>query len=162
MSNKSYNWWKDPKNKKHIDEISWWNQDENKSTYPLPISVKEDEGIWVATFNSDTETLLGKRMHGVAQGDTREDAVRNMLDVIRCVYEHYEEMEMKYKRWVPFRGGNWKKMGGNWFTIFGIHFYLRIGAGMKGGWYIPFTKLNISISSEWRNYKNFKKQKTTT
>ena len=55
--------------------------------------------------------------------------------------------------------GNWKHTGGGWFVIFGLHFYFRYGKGMKGGKYIPFTKLNISFHSEWAMYKKWKLSK---
>ena len=65
MKNKEYNWWTDPKNKEEIEKRSWWNWPENKETFPLPISVNNHDGIWVATFNNETEKILGEEIHGV-------------------------------------------------------------------------------------------------
>ena len=158
MQNK-YSWWEDPKNKEEVERISWWNHPENKEDYMLPISVVNSDGIWVATCNDETKKVLGDRLHGCAQGDTKADAIEKMFQLIRFSHEFSEREVMRYQRWVPFRKGDWKHTGGSWFVIFGLHFYLRYGKGMKGGKYIPFTKLNISFHSEWSAYKKWKLSK---
>jgi len=158
MQNK-YSWWEDPKNKEEVERISWWNHPENKEDYMLPISVINSDGVWVATCNDETKLVLGDRLHGCAQGDTKADAIEKMFQLIRFSHEFSERQVMRYQRWVPFRKGNWKHTGGGWFVIFGLHFYFRYGKGMKGGKYIPFTKLNISFHSEWAMYKKWKLSK---
>lgn len=155
MSNE-YNWWEDPKNKEEVERISWWNHPENKEYFRLPISVIRTDNVWVATCNDDTKVFLGEHLHGCAQGDTKEEAIQRMFELIQLAHNYSEECRRKYQRWVPFRKGAWNRTGGTWFVIFGIHFYFRRGKGMKGGRYIPFTKLNLSIYSEWAMYKRWK------
>lgn len=152
-----YNWWEDPKNKEEVEKLSWWNHPENKENFSLPISITNSDNIWVATLNDETEKYLGKELSGCAQGETKQDAIEKMFMLIRMSHNYSEECRLRYQRWVPFRKGNWKHSGGKWFTIFGISTYFRYGKGMKGGWYVPFTKLNIRISSEWSIYRNWKK-----
>ena len=153
MSN--INWWEDPKNKEEIERISWWNHPENKEDYMLPISVVNSDGIWVATCNDETKEVLGEALHGCAQGDTKAEAIENMFQLIRFSHEYSEKCRRNYQRWVPFIKGSWNQIGSHWFIIFGWHVYFRYGKGMKGGKYIPFTKLNISIHSEWKTYKDY-------
>lgn len=150
----NYNWWDDPKNKEQIEKISWWNHEENQDFFMLPLSVTESEGCWVACCNEETEKLLGKGLHAVAQGTTKEDAILKMFRLVKMLHEHSEDCRLNYQRWVPFRKGTWKHIGGKWFTVFGLHFYFRHGKNMKRGRYIPFTDLNISTSNEWKIYKN--------
>lgn len=155
-----YNWWDDPKNKEEVERISWWNHPENKEVFNLPIAVVKSEGGWVATCNSETEKYLGKKLHGCAQGKTKEEAISQMFLTIRITHEFSEQCRLSYQRFVPFRKGNWQRVGGMWFVVFGIHVYFRYGKGMKGGKYIPFTKLNISISNDWTLYRDSKKKKS--
>ena len=157
MSKKNYNWWEDPKNKEEVERLSWWNHEKNKETFSFPISVVKDGDCWVATCNDETKKLLGDRLHGCAQGKTKEEAIAEMFMMIRMSHNYSEECRLNYQRWVPFRKGDWKHIGGSWLIIFGIHINFRYGKGMKGGKYIPFTKLNISIYSEWITYRNWKR-----
>ena len=159
--NKKYNWWDDPENKKEIERLSWWNHPDNKHDFMLPISVINSDGIWVAATNDETKEILGEGLHGVAQGDTKTEAIEEMFTTIRMQYEFEHERRMRYQCWVPFRKGLWNMVGGKWNVIVGFHFYFRYGKNMKGGWYIPLTKLNISISNEWAIYRKFKKQSAT-
>lgn len=159
MLKDNYNWWTDPKNKEQVKRLSWWNHDKNKTTFPLPISIAQSGDCWVATCNNETELLLGDKLHGVAQGKTKEEAINSMFMIIRLTHEYSEECRLNYQRWVPLRFGNWKHIGGRWFTVFGINVYFRYGKNMKGGKFIPFTSLNISIHSEWATYRNWKASK---
>lgn len=152
---KKDNWWKDTKNKDEVERISWWNHPENKSTYPLPFSIVHTDNCWVATCNDDTKKLLGD-INGCAQGDTREEAIEKMFMLIRWGQEFTTEQWLNYQRFVPFRKGDWTHIGGKWFVIFGFNFHFRNGSGMKGGRYIPFTKLNISIHSQWAVFRRWK------
>lgn len=145
----NYNWWTDPENKKEVEEMSWWNHKENKEDYLLPISIIESEGVWVASCNDETKLVLGEKLYGCAQGNTKAEAIENLFKVIRFSHESIVDEAENYKKWAPFRKGNWANKGGTWFAIFGVNIYLRKGKGMKGGYYIPFTKLNISIYNEW-------------
>lgn len=153
----SYNWWKDHKNKEQVEKLSWWNHEQNKDFTNFPISIiKDDNGMFTVSTNEDTEKLIGITLHGVCSAKTKEDAIKQMFIIIKLTHDYSEDRRLSYQRWVPFRKGPWGHTGGNWFNIFGINVYFRYGRGMKGGWYIPFTKLNISISSDWKIYRNYK------
>lgn len=78
---------------------------------------------------------------------------------IRMTHDYSEECRLNYQRFVPFRKGDWKHTGWKWLALFGIHIHFRYGKGMKGGWYLPLTKLNISISNEWIIYQKFKNER---
>ena len=158
MEKEPYNWWTDPKNKEEVDRISWWNHQENEVSFPLPISLMNEGETWIATCNGETDKLLGNRLHGLGQGETKEEAIEKMFMIIRMTHDYSEECRLDYQRFVPFRKGDWKRTGGKWVVIFGHQIYFRHGKGMQGGVYIPFTKLNISISSEWSTYKKWKEK----
>jgi hypothetical protein len=144
-----YNWWTDPQNAEIVKQISWWDQPENKTSIELPVSILEKENNFIISGNDETKKLIGKGLCSVASGDTKEEAIRLFFRLMEVSYDFQKESAMKYRKWVPFRKGNWNRIGGTWFVIYGIHVYFRYGKNMKGGWYIPFTKLNISISNEW-------------
>lgn len=154
--NKKYNWWDDPKNAEEVQRISWWEYTENKTTIELPVSIVENGGYWTITGNKETEKLIGSGLSVCASGESKDEAIRSFFILMKVAHSYEEECRLKYQCWVPFRKGDWGHTGGTWFVVFGIHFYLRYGKGMKGGKYILFTKLNISIHSEWTTYKNFK------
>ncbi len=156
MKKDNYNWWTDPKNKKEVERLSWWNHPENKEMFQLPISVIESDGVWVATCNDETDKFLGEKLHGGAQGKTKEEAIDKMFHIIRITHDFSEEEKLNYQRFVPFRKGDWKMIGGKWFNIFGIGFYFRVGKNMKHGKYIPFTNVNVRISSDWKSYRIYK------
>jgi hypothetical protein len=157
MEKENYNWWDDQKNKEEVDRISWWNHEKNKETFSFPISVVNDGEYWIATCNNETEKLLGDKLHACAQGETKDEAISKMFMMIRMTHDYSEECRLNYQRFVPFRKGDWKHTGGKWVVIFGIHIYFRYGKGMKGGAYLPLTKLNVSLLNEWKNYNKFKK-----
>lgn len=145
---KDKNWWDDPANQEIIKKISWWEHEQNKTTFPIPVSVIKSENHYVAGFNSDTEKLLGWGVHS-GVGETEEEAILNIFESMNMITEYYRHTSMRYERFVPFLKGDWGKAGGNWFAIFGLHFNFRYGHDMKYGWYIPFTKLNISFRNKW-------------
>ena len=97
-------------------------------------------------------------MHGCAQGKTKNEAIKEMFAMIKIAHFYSEDCRFNYQRFVPFRKGDWKHTGGRWFAIFGIHIYFRFGKGMKGGWYFPLTKLNVSISNDWTTYRKWKRK----
>lgn len=156
MKNESYNWWEDPKNKKEVGRISWWDAKENKESYSFPVSVVKSGELWVAACNSETNLLIGDKLNGCAQGKTKEEAIIKMFETIKITHLYSEDCRLNYQRFIPFKSGDWKHIGGKWFSVFGIHVYFRYGKGMKGGRYIPFTKLNISVSNFWTSYKKWK------
>lgn len=138
------------------ENIQWWNDSKNKEFFNLPISIIKNDEWYIAAINDDTKSILGDNINACAQGKTKEEAVQKMFQIIRLSLNYNVECKLNYQRFVPFRKGNWKYNGGKWFIIFGINFYFRYGNNMKGGKYIPFTKLNISISNLWKTYKNYK------
>lgn len=156
--NKYYNWWEDPNNKEEVDKLSWWNHSENKTFIEFPVSIIQDGKYWVIGTNDDTYKLMGDNFNSSAQGDTKEEAIQQFFLGLHIILDYSEKCRLNYQRWVPFRKGPWRKIGGTWFAIFGFHVYFRYGKGMKGGWYIPFTKLNISFSSDWALYKHYKNE----
>lgn len=154
----SYDWWMDPANKEAVEAASWWEHERNKEFFYLPISVVKSDTSWTAACNEATEEVLGKYLHGVGSGETKEEAIRQMFESIRVTYHFAWEAEMRFQRWVPFRKGNWGHTGGKWFSVFGYHVYFRYGKGMRGGgFYIPFTKLNVRLSSDWAAYRRWKR-----
>lgn len=155
----SYNWWEDPKNKLEVDRISWWNHSDNMTTYPLPISVIHDGEWCVVTGNDETKKLLGEYLNVSSQGKTREEAISDYFKMLRFNHEFILGRELKFQRWVPLQIGPWGHIGGSWFSVYGIHVHFRYGKGMKGGRYIPYTLLNISMSSDWMAYKRWKKNR---
>ena len=137
------------------ESYNWWNNPENRTTVELPIAIVKDLEYWVAATVED-ERWLGKELHSCSQGETKEEAIQGLFDLIRFRVQYADECRFSYQRWVPFRYGSWGKIGGNWFAIFGIHVYFRYGKNMQGGWRIPFTKLNVSTHSDWVSYRNWK------
>lgn len=156
MSN--YNWWKDPANKERVEKLSWWNHPENQTMVEIPVAIIQDGKYWIVSSNDETKKFLGN-LGAVAQGDTKDEALRHFFTILQMDYDHNVEERMKFSRWVPLKIGPWKSIGGKWFSVFGIHVSFRYGDGMKGGWYVPFTKLNISMHSEWAVYRNCKRER---
>lgn len=136
--------------------INWWEKPENKTTIEIPVSmIQEADGSWVIGSNKETEDLLGNHLSSIVDsGKTREIAIKKFFEVMRFLHEYSVDRKMSYSRWVPLKVGPWKK-GGRWVEIFGIMISFRYGDSMKGGWYVPFTKLNISVYNGWVNYRKF-------
>lgn len=153
------NWWDDPKNKEEVERISWWDHPENQITIELPVAVIQDDKYWCVTASKETEKLIGDNLGGCSQGESREEAIKEFFSLIKWHHEFINERMLSYERWVPFRKGQWNKTGGTWFVIFGLHFYFRYGKQNKGGFFIPFTWLNISFYSEWITYRNYKRER---
>lgn len=114
--------------------------------FPVDI-IYTKEGHWVITSNEETKKLLGSSMNIVVQGDTREEAIQQFFLHLRMTVDFYKKYANKYRKYAPLIIGDWSHIRGTWFQIFGINVYFRYGKGMKGGFYIPFTKLNIMISN---------------
>lgn len=141
------------------EEKIWSDDPQYEEFFNFPVSVIESSnGMWVAAFNKKSEEYLGKDISAVAQGKTKEEAIKNLFFHIQFLYYYLEECRRSYQRFVPIRFGNWKHTGGRWIVIFGINIYFRYGKNMKYGFYIPFTKLNIRINNEWIEYNRFKKE----
>lgn len=147
ISNEHYKWWEDEKNQIKID-------------FPISLTSGEHRGVmyFVATTNEHTKKYLGELCQGAGQGNTKEEAINELFSSLRVLHQFNMDRMLNYERWVPFRIGNWLHIGGTWFAIYGFKFYFRYGSGMKGGRYIPFTKLNISITNLWIVYKKWKRK----
>ncbi len=137
-------------------ELDWWNDPKSKETLSIPVSIIESDGEYIISFNDETTKLLGSEINTIASGDTKSEAISNFFMLLRSISHYNADKQFSYERFVPFIHGDWSHIGGTWFIIFGIHFYFRYGEGMIGGWYLPFTKLNISVYSLWRSYKRWK------
>ena len=142
-----------------MSEYAWWNMDEHKIDYPLPLSIIQEGDVWVATFHPDSKKILGDNFDLVSQGETKEEAIKELFALARFAMEYTHETMLSSERWVPFKVGSWNGTATHWFVVFGIHFNFRYGKEMQGGVYIPFTLLNISISNTWKTYANYKKKK---
>lgn len=134
-------------------------EEELKTTVEIPIGYVEGEfedgRKYVVAFNTkETDEIIGDKVGIVIQGDSLDDAKRKFLISLKCHINWIEKRSHELDLWKPFQKGNWKHVGGTWFKVFGINVYFRYGKGMKGGRYIPFTKLNISINNYWRKSNN--------
>jgi hypothetical protein len=165
MSKKEYyNWWNDPKNKEKVEELSWWNHEENKVYIEIPISVLKDnlsdgKEVWVASFNDDTKKYLNENIFTAAQGYTMNEAIDKLFEISNYSIEYYIEKYKSYERFVPFLKGDWNVYGGKWFVMFGLGLYFRYGRKNKGGFFIPFTELNVTIINYWKTYKLYLENK---
>jgi hypothetical protein len=99
--------------------------------------------------NDKTDKLIGN-IPIISQGDTLEEAEKEAWNCIKYMYKYHDERSKELDLWKPLQIGPWKDTAGKWFTIYGIHVYFRYGKNMLGGFYIPFTKLNIIINNLWR------------
>lgn len=138
------------------NRIEWWEDPANKETFPLPISVVFGEHKWVASTNTDTGKYLGNCFRGVASGKTKEEAIERLFLALRIRYKRVESRSLEFERWVPLRVGNWSRLGGTWFQVFGINIYFRYGDNKKRGWYVPLTKLNIMVTNLWKTFREYK------
>jgi hypothetical protein len=121
-----------------------------ESKLSIPVDVFKDGEYFVITTNEVSEAILGAI---VVQGKTFEEAEEQFWSLARFMKEYDEERSRELDKWKFFQKGDWKHIGGTWFTLMGINVYFRKGKGMKGGRYIPFTKLNISVHNHWRRKK---------
>ena len=114
---------------------------------------QDENGV---VIESDNKGLFG---YMIVQGKSYKKAENNFWKMAAYIYKHHESRSQELNRWKWFQKGNWKSIGGTWFTVFGIMVYFRYGnsplyrKSMRGGWYIPFTNLNISISNYWMKNK---------
>lgn len=121
----------------------------HETTLALPVEVIHDEDSVTIVLNKEGEKLLGPNFPVVASGDTYKNAVEQFWKLCRFVMKYHRERSDELNRWKFFQKGNWNHTGGTWFNLMGLHFYFRRGEDMQGGWYLPFTKLNISFTNYW-------------
>lgn len=115
----------------------------------IPIGIESyDDGIVLFSVEQ-TDDIIGN-LGIVIQEDTLNKAKAQALDILKYHIKYLEKRSNELDLWKPFQKGQWSHIGGTWFTVFGIHVYFRYGDGMKGGWYIPFTRLNITVNNYWK------------
>lgn len=130
----------------------------------IPINIVKDEyNTYIAWFNEEAYKFLPERLcKGCVESDISEDlTIKNLFLSLKILYDYKEDCALRYQRLVPFICGDWKFSGGWWFTVFGLSFYFRYGKQNKGGFFIPFTKLNIQITNYWKIYKKYKDEKNS-
>jgi len=110
--------------------------------------IKDGKYFCLSTKDNDTFSFPI-----ITQGETIEEAEKHFWTIVKVGSKYNNERAKELDLWKPFQKGDWDTIGGTWFTIFGIHVSFRYGKGVHGGWYIPFTKLNISIFNYWRRKK---------
>lgn len=125
--------------------------DKEQITMGIPALLIKEEGTYCIVATDEGEAILGQPAY--SSGDTLEEAQKEFWTMLRLMNEYHEKRSRELDCWKPFQKGDWSHIGGSWFTVFGIHVYFRYGQNMKYGWYIPGTKLNISINNYWRKTK---------
>ena len=127
---------------------------ENKLELTLPVTYHlefvDDKEYHIITSNDETRKLLNIPI--VVQADSKEEAIRKFWVIVNIHLDYMAKRSHQADKWEPLRIGPWKKYG-KWFTLFGHTFSFRYGKQNKGGWFVPFTKLNISYSNKWKQAK---------
>ncbi len=128
-------------------------EDGERITLEIPVGMIEGDGGFVIFNTKETDQILGK-VSIVIQEESLEEAKRVYLILLKSHIEWAEDRSRQLDKWKPFQKSGKNTMTRSfWFMIFGMHFYFRRGKGMKGGWYIPFTNLNISFHNYWIPYR---------
>lgn len=120
----------------------------------LPVLYYYKNGHHVLVSYEATDKLLDIPV--VVQKNTKEDAIKAFWITVSIHLQHLNDRSCLLDRVHPLQIGPWKHRGGRWFSTFGLNFYFRVGKGMKGGFYLPFTNLNVSFSNYWKNRKKIK------
>lgn len=116
---------------------------------PIIIITEKDHVSIMTPKSSKLEFLL------YGQGKNLKEAKESFWQNYKAYLEYFNYSDNYANKWILFKKGNWKHIGGKWFQILGFHIYFRYGKNMKRGLYIPFTKLNISFTNFWKiKYKN--------
>ncbi len=113
----------------------------------IPVEIIQDGEYCVLATNDESEKILGQPI--VVQGNTFEQAEKEFWISVKCINQYHSDRSRELDKWKFFQKGPWNEIGGTWFTLLGININFRHGEGMNGGWYIPFTKLNISVHNYW-------------
>lgn len=124
------------------------------TTINIPFGIIEEEVNVMLFPIQETEEKLGKYLcTAYGNGKTIEEAEQQFYTILKLLTDIDRERSLELDLWKPFQKGDWSMLGGTWVTIFGIHIYFRYGKNMKHGWFIPFTKLNISTHNYWLTRK---------
>ncbi len=131
---------------------------------PVTLHYDEETEAFYVYPNKDTEKILGPHHIGVhGSGKTIQEAEEKFWMLFRWIQEITFEDHQQLPLWKPLQCGPWKHFGGRWFTTFGIQVYFRTATKkskdtMVGGWFVPFTNLNINITNLWKVRKNILKK----
>ena len=123
----------------------------------IPVEKTQEENIISLIPSEETYKTFEPYIFFVAKGGTLEEAEKDYFNILNEHIKWLQEEHLKLNCWKPLRLGPWENGMGKWFSVFGMHFYFRIGKGMQGGFYIPFTNLNISFNNNWKTLKKWKK-----
>ena len=82
----------------------------------------------------------------VAEGATLDEASKKFKTMLLVCVAFLKEQTVK-KVWVAGPKSEYSKS--RWFEFLNFHLSIRIGPNMKGGWYIPFTQINLSFKNLW-------------
>lgn len=119
----------------------------------IPVTLYKDDGMYVIANSKKTDEII-RDVGIVVQGETLEEAKEQWLNSLKFHLQFINNRSNELDRWKPFQKGNWKHIGGTWFKIFGLQFYFRYGRDNKYGWFVPFTKLNVSFHNYWYTRKS--------
>ena len=119
----------------------------------VPVTLAREGKYFVLLPTDETAAKFLGTSGFCSQGDSFEQAEEKFWKLYRNLYKFQEKRSNELDKWKPFQKGPWGKIGGKWITIFGLHWSFRYGKGMKGGWYIPFTNLNIWFNNYWANVR---------
>lgn len=114
----------------------------------IPVTYAQENDHHIINSNDATEKLLDIPV--VVQADSKEEAIEKYWIIVQSHLRFHQWIYRRHSRWALFYRGAWKGMATHWFSVLGFNFYFRRGKGMKGGFYIPFTKLNITFRNHWR------------
>ena len=116
-------------------------------TLELPVEYIKDEKFHIIKTNKKSEDIFEQFF--IVQGDSFEEAEREFWQMVKFNSNFHKVRSGELNKWKLFQKGPWGQIGGNWFTILGINIFFRYGKNMKGGWYVPLTKFNISVHNYW-------------
>lgn len=116
--------------------------------FSVTVEVTEEDGVFAIATTKKTESIIEQPIYISAK--SLVDGKRKFWAMLKIINNYNKERSEELDKWKFFQKGDWKHVGGSWFIIFGINVYFRRGKGMKGGWYVPFTNLNIRICNLWK------------
>ena len=115
----------------------------------------------VDMFQDETGVVITAYKKGLfssiaVQGKSFKEAENHFWALAWDISKYHQKRSDELNCWKWFQKGDWKQPGGSRFIVFGIAVYFRYGKQMKGGWFVPFTNMNISIHSYWKQLRTDK------
>lgn len=117
-------------------------------TIKIPVLITEMDGKFVFKTDDEGEKIFGGPI--ISQGNSIEEATAAFIRIAKVYSRWMNERSQTLDRLHPFQTGPWSRNAGRWVSIYGINIQFRVGKGMKYGFYIPFTKLNIRFTNHWK------------